>query len=433
MFDHASVGPGPASATEAVGRMRRDKRDGPEARKGKDEREEKVGRAEKAGPVSKAADALLRAPEPDAGREPQSGSVGPHHESACTPEQIAARGSRKPVNLALQGGGAHGAFGWGVLDRLLEDGRLAPDAVSATSAGAMNAVVMAIGMSEGSYDGARTRLAEFWQEVSRAGQLWNPIGRAPWGGSNGSSALWNGGASLSFLMLESMLRVWSPYQLNPFDFNPLRDVLVKIVDFERLRHCPRATRLFLSATNVRTSKIRVFENHEISPDVVMASACLPYIFKAVEIDGEHYWDGGFMGNPAIFPLIYRGASRDVIIVHINPIVRESVPTTATEIFDRMNEISFNSSLMREMRAIAFVGRLLESESLDDTRYRRMLIHSIRDDTEMGRYGAETKLDSSWEFLQTLRDKGRAAADAWLQGSFDAIGERTSVDLAGTYL
>jgi NTE family protein len=354
-------------------------------------------------------------------------------ETACTPEQIAARGMRKPVNLALQGGGAHGAFGWGVLDRLLEDGRLAPDAVSATSAGAMNAVVMAIGISEGGYDGARVKLAQFWSEVSRTARMWNPLGIGKWPGGSGQDNAWNGGFSLGHVMFDAVTRMWSPYQLNPFDINPLKDVLTTVVDFDRLRKCPHATRLFLSATNVRTGKIRVFENAEISPDSVMASACLPYLFKAVEIDGEHYWDGGFMGNPAIFPLIYRGASQDVIIVHINPIVREELPKTAPDILDRMNEISFNSSLMREMRAIAFVTRLLEDEAIDDGRYKRMMIHAIRNDEVMGRFGADSKLDPSWEFLIQLRDAGRVAAGAWLTENFDQVGKRTTVDLAATYL
>ncbi len=353
--------------------------------------------------------------------------------SACTPEQIAARGTRKPVNLALQGGGAHGAFTWGVLDRLLEDGRLAPDAISATSAGAMNAAVMAIGMSEAGYDGAREKLAAFWREVSHTAKLWAPVQIPDWEAIVGTYSGWPAQYSLGFLMFETMTRMLSPYQLNPFDLNPLRDVLIKTIDFDRLRTCPHATRLFLCATNVRTSKIRVFENGEITPDVVMASACLPYLFKAVEIGGEHYWDGGFMGNPAIFPLIYRGASRDVVVVHINPIVRHDVPKTAPEIFDRMNEISFNSSLMREMRAIAFVTRLLEDEAIDDTRYKRMLVHSIRDDVGMARLGAETKLIPEWAFLEQLRDAGRNAAERWLEESFDAIGERTSVDLADLYL
>lgn len=362
---------------------------------------------------------------------PRAGDVA--GQTACTPEQIAKRGDRKPVNLALQGGGAHGAFAWGVLDRLLEDGRLAPDAASATSAGAMNAVAMAVGISEGGYEGGRAKLTEFWSEVSRTARLWNPLGMGKWPVGGGQDNVWNSGFSLGHMMFDAVTRMWSPYQLNPFDINPLKDVLIKVVDFERLRVCPLATRLFLSATNVRTGKIRVFENPEITPDAVMASACLPFLFKAVEIDGEHYWDGGFMGNPAIFPLIYRGASQDVIIVHINPIVRTQLPKTAPEILDRMNEISFNSSLMREMRAIAFVTRLLEDESIEEGRYKRMMVHAIRNDDVMSHFGADSKLDPSWEFLTQLRDAGRAAADAWLKENFDHVGKRTTVDLAATYL
>ena len=379
-------------------------------------------------------------------RRPELPSIAEAPVTACTPEQIAARGSRLPVNLALQGGGAHGAFGWGVLDRLLEDGRLAPDAISATSAGAMNAAVMAIGISEGGYDRARERLAQFWSEISSASSLWLPLqfpgwdqvagghgplgGTSPWGAR---FAQWATPPSIGYFMFEAMTRTWSPYQLNPFDINPLRDILIKIVDFDRLRVCPHATRLFICATNVRTGKIRVFENHEMSPDVVMASACLPYLFKAVEIGGEHYWDGGFMGNPAIFPLIYRGASRDVVIVHINPIVREDLPTTAPEIFDRMNEISFNSSLMREMRAIAFVSRLLEEHRIDEGRYKRMLVHAIRDDAVMASFGTDTKFNPNWPFLQQLRDAGRLAASRWLDENFEHVGQKTSVDMAATYL
>ena len=354
------------------------------------------------------------------------------YETACTSEQIAARGNRKPVNLALQGGGAHGAFGWGVLDRLLEDDRLAIDAISATSAGAMNAVTMAYGVSLGGRDGAREKLTEFWQAVSDAGWLYSPVKNSPlenWLSINH----FDNGCSPSFKMFMAMVNTFSPYELNPLDFNPLRDVLLKVVDFERLRICPNATRLFLGATNVRTGKIRVFENSEITLDAVLASACLPYIFKAVEIDGEHYWDGGFMGNPAIFPLIYRGASSDVIIVHINPLVRDHLPATAPEIFNRINEISFNSSLMREMRAIAFVSRLLDDNRLDNGHYRRMLIHSIRDDEEMNHHNIESKLNPDWGFLCHLRDAGRKAADAWLATGYDKIGKTSTIDITATFM
>ena len=352
--------------------------------------------------------------------------------SACTREQIAARGNRKPVNLALQGGGAHGAFAWGVLDKLLEDGRLALDAITATSAGSMNAVVMAYGMSLGGCDGAREKLAQFWRAISCAGAIYSPVRRTPW---ESWLNLHHAAADVSpgFILFQAITSLLSPYQFNPFDLNPLRDVLRALVDFERLRACPRATRLFLGATNVRTGKIRVFENAEISVDVVLATACLPYIFKAVEIDGQHYWDGGFMGNPAIYPVIYRGASRDVIIVHVNPLIRETLPVTAHEIYDRMNEISFNSSLMREMRAIAFVSRLVDADTLDKRYYRKMLIHSIRDDKEMNQHGVASKLDPDWDFLRHMHDTGRIAAESWLSEHFDKVGHESSIDIAATFL
>lgn len=338
----------------------------------------------------------------------------------------------KPVTLALQGGGAHGAFAWGVLDKLLEDGRLDIEAMSATSAGAMNAVVMAYGVSVGGREGARAKLAEFWKAISEAGQLYSPVRTSPWERWLQAFGIQQE-FSPSFMAFQAMTHVFSPYQLNPFNFNPLKDVLVKVVNFERLQICPIATRLYLSATNVRTGKVKVFENAHLTADVVMASACLPYVFKAVEIDGEHYWDGGFMGNPAIFPLIYRDGSRDVVVVHINPLDRHKLPVTATEIFDRMNEISFNSSLMREMRAIAFVSRLIDDGALDRNKYARILVHSIRDDAVMEQLGVATKLNPDWEFLCRLKEAGRRSADTWLTASFDSIGRQSSVDLAQIYL
>jgi NTE family protein len=361
-----------------------------------------------------------------------SGNGKRRFHSACTPEQIAARGNRKPVNLALQGGGAHGAFAWGVLDKLLEDDRLALDAITATSAGSMNAVVMAYGMSVGGHAGAREKLAEFWRAISWAGAIYSPVRRTPW---ENWLNLHHAAADVSpgFLMFQMITSLLSPYQFNPFNLNPLKDILLDLVDFDRLRACPRATRLFLSATNVRTGKIRVFENPAISVDVVLASACLPYIFKAVEIDGQHYWDGGFMGNPAIYPVIYRGASQDVIIVHVNPLIREALPVTAHEIYDRMNEISFNSSLMREMRAIAFVSRLVDENAVDERYYRKMLIHSIRDDKEMNQHGVASKLDPDWDFLRHMRDTGSNAAEAWLAEHYDKVGHDSSIDIGATFL
>jgi NTE family protein len=340
--------------------------------------------------------------------------------------------AQKPVNLALQGGGAHGAFAWGVLDKLLEDGRLAIQAMSATSAGSMNAVVMAYGFSLRGADGAREKLAEFWREIAETGMRYSPVQAMPWD-------TWLEGFGLkpdispTYLYFEALTHTFSPYQLNPLNINPLRDVLEKVVDFDHLKQCKVTARLFVSATNVRSGKIKVFENHELSSDAVLASACLPYIFQAVEIDGEAYWDGGFMGNPAIYPLIYHGASRDVVIVHINPIVRNELPRTAPEIFDRINEISFNSSLMREMRAIAFVARLVTEGNVDAKRYNRMLIHSIRDDAELAKLGIASKMMPSWDMISHLKQVGRVAAGDWLDKHFDKVGHDSSIDLAATFL
>lgn len=348
-------------------------------------------------------------------------------------DRITSRsGWAKPVNIALQGGGAHGAFAWGVLDRLLEDGRLDISAMSATSAGAMNAVVLAYGVSIGGRDGAREKLAEFWKEISAAGELYSPVRTLPW-------EKWlqmfgfQSEFSPTFMAFQAMTHLFSPYQLNPYNFNPLKEVLLKVVDFERLAVCNRATRIFISATNVRTGKIKVFGNNELSMEAVLASACLPYIFKAVEIDGEAYWDGGFMGNPAIFPLIYQGVSHDVIIVHINPIERTKIPGTAPEIFDRINEISFNSSLLREMRAIEFITRLIDSEVLDAKEYKRIYVHSIRDDAQMTQLGVATKLNPDWEFLCRLRDAGRRRASEWLDEHYDSVGRTSTLDLQDVFL
>lgn len=348
-------------------------------------------------------------------------------------DRIGSRsGWAKPVNIALQGGGAHGAFAWGVLDRLLEDGRLDISAMSATSAGAMNAVVLAYGVSIGGRDGAREKLAEFWKEISAAGELYSPVRTLPW-------EKWlqmfgfQSEFSPTFMAFQAMTHLFSPYQLNPYNFNPLKEVLLKVVDFERLAVCNRATRIFISATNVRTGKIKVFGNNELSVEAVLASACLPYIFKAVEIDGEAYWDGGFMGNPAIFPLIYQGVSHDVIIVHINPIERTKIPGTAPEIFDRINEISFNSSLLREMRAIEFITRLIDSEVLDAKEYKRIYVHSIRDDAQMTQLGVATKLNPDWEFLCRLRDAGRRRASDWLDEHYDSVGRTSTLDLQDVFL
>jgi NTE family protein len=334
----------------------------------------------------------------------------------------------KSVNLALQGGGAHGAFGWGVLDRLLEDERIAFDGVSATSAGAMNAAVLAYGLAAGGREGARAALANFWRRVAHA-SVFSPLQPTPFDRVMHNHSL---EMSPAFLMFDIMTRMFSPYELNPFNNNPLRRVLEDSVDFEELRRVA-PLRLFLSATNVREGKVRVFTNDEISADVVLASACLPFMFQAVEIGGEPYWDGGYMGNPAIFPLIYNCDSADVIVVHINPIMRAETPKTARDILNRINEISFNSSLMREMRAIGFVTRMIDEGTIPEGRMRRMYVHSIEAEEFMRKLGVSSKLNADWEFLTHLRDVGRSSAEAWLEKNFEALNERSTVDIDAKYL
>jgi len=334
----------------------------------------------------------------------------------------------KTANLALQGGGAHGAFTWGVLDRLLEEPRFGFDGLSATSAGAMNAVAFAYGFTVGGRDGARQTLHDFWHGVAEAG-------KASWlQPSWYDRATKNHSLSYSpgYIFFDLLSRVLSPYQFNPWNYNPLRSVLDNVIDFERLRRdC--AIKLFLCATNVRTGKVRVFDNREIGVDHVLASACLPFIYQAVEIDGEHFWDGGYMGNPALFPLIYGCKARDIIVVHINPTERDDLPKTAPEILNRINEISFNSSLFREMRAIAFVTKLIDDMKVSDKGLKRMLIHSIEADDVMRGLSDTSKLNADWEFLKHLRDIGRARAGEWLDAHLDLIGVVSTVDIRGRYL
>ncbi|MEO6354821.1 MAG: patatin-like phospholipase family protein [Oxalobacteraceae bacterium] len=335
----------------------------------------------------------------------------------------------KPIALALQGGGMHGAFAWGVLDRLLEDGRIEIEGVSATSAGAMNAVVLAYGLLKGDAEHARQALHDFWHAIAQSADSYNPFRQVPWMKPSSSFGLSH--APL-YLLADIMLRILSPYQFNPHNMNPLRQILEEQVDFSALReHCP--IHLSLCATNVETSKIRIFSGQDMCIEAVLASACLPTLFQAVEIDGEHYWDGGYVGNPAIYPLIYNCNTNDVVIVHINPIVRPGVPTTAVEILNRINEVSFNSSLMREMRAIAFVTELIQQGKIERGEMKEMMIHSIRSDQTMAALGVSSKLNADWDFLCFLRDKGRTEAEAWLKENYQHIGQRSSIDIGKEFL
>ncbi len=343
----------------------------------------------------------------------------------------AARPSRgkRILNLALQGGGAHGAFTWGVLDRLLEEDKLSFEGVVATSAGAMNAAVLAYGLAEGGKRGAQKALANFWRRVSHAAAF-SPLQPSLLDRLTGSRSLEH---SPAFLMFDMVTRLMSPYQFNPFNFNPLKGVLEQSIDLDAIRMARCPVKINVCATNVRTGKVKVFDNDELSIDAIMASACLPFLFQAVEIDGEAYWDGGYMGNPAIFPLIYSCATPDVLIVHINPIERPELPKTAIEILNRINEISFNSSLLREMRAIAFVTQLIESEAGKMLDLKRVFVHSVSDDEAMKGLGVSSKLNADWGALTDLRDRGRERAEEWLEANYDQIGKRSTVDIRERYL
>ena len=330
----------------------------------------------------------------------------------------------KTVNLALQGGGAHGAFTWGVLDRILEDGRLKIDAISGTSAGAMNAVVIADGITGGGRDGARQALHDFWRAVAKSART-SPIQRSPIDVFMGN---WSLDYSPGVIWFDLISRLVSPYDFNPLNLNPLKDLVDAQVDFDHVHHCGDL-RLFVSATNVHTGRVRVFKNEEITSDAVMASACLPYIFQAVEIDGVPYWDGGYIGNPVLYPFFYETETADIILVQVNPIERKETPKSAREILNRMNEITFNSSLVKELRAIEFVTRLIDEGKLEGEEYVRVRMHHIDGDAELLEMSATSKLNAEWRFLKHLRDLGRTKADEWLQANFDKIGKEGTFDLS----
>ncbi|MBK8453684.1 MAG: patatin-like phospholipase family protein [Thiofilum sp.] len=330
--------------------------------------------------------------------------------------------AQKTIELALQGGGAHGALTWGVLDRLLEESELTIEGVSGTSAGAMNAVVLADGLEAGGREGARQALSEFWSNVSKAA-LNSPIQRDFWSRLSGTWSLAN---SLGYILSDHLSRMYSPYQLNPLNINPLRDLVSTIIDFERVNTC-RAIKIFVTATNVRTGRPKIFRQPDINADTLMASAALPSMFQAVEIEGEAYWDGGYTGNPALFPLVDECAARDLVLVQINPFVRPDVPKTAHDILNRLNEITFNNSLLKELRMILLLRDFIEQAGIEDQRYREMRLHNIHGDQALLDLEASSKLNAEWAYLSYLRDKGRQLADQWLAQTWDDLGVRSTFE------
>jgi NTE family protein len=334
---------------------------------------------------------------------------------------------QKKLALALQGGGSHGAITWGVLDRLLEEEHIDLEGFSGTSAGAMNAAVLAYGLHISGREKAKSLLDQFWRRVAEAAAL-SPVQPAPW------DLLFGGGNmdySPGFMAAEAASMFVSPYQFNPMGLNPLRDILADIVDFEALRHC-NVTQLFVCATNVRRGRAKVFDLPHISVDAVMASACLPEVFKAVTIDGEDYWDGGFMGNPPIYPLLDAGC-QDILLVQINPINIDRTPQTSSEIRDRINELSFNSSLMLEMRRIAFVDKLLSSGVDLGAPFHKVFIHHINPEAEVQGLNLSSKLNANWQFLLRLKAIGREKAEAWLARHSDQVGVASSCNIRETFL
>ncbi len=330
---------------------------------------------------------------------------------------------RSPIltDLALQGGGSHGAFTWGVLDRLLEEPWLRIAGISGTSAGAMNAAVPAEGWVDGGAEGARAALEKFWQRVSRAAAF-SPLQRSPLDRLLGR---WTLDTSPAYVFMDLMSRVLSPYALNPLDLNPLRRILAESIDFGRLTTSP--IKLFITATSVRTGRGRIFRNAEITAEVLLASACLPTMFRAIEIDGEPYWDGGFTGNPTITPLVRETDAHDSILIQINPRERSETPRSAADILNRLNEISFNSPLMKELRMIALLRQVADPGSGEGTRWAQMRMHRIMTDM-LTQFGASSKLNAEWEFIAMLRSEGRRAAGDFLDVDGNYLGKRSTADL-----
>ena len=328
--------------------------------------------------------------------------------------------TKKKIDIALQGGGSHGAFSWGVLDRLLQLEDIEIVGISGTSAGAMNAVALAQGLTQAGPEGARELLGTYWKQVSRASRA-SPYKRTLWDKLRGD---WSLEFSPGFIVSQFTRQIASPYQFNPLNINPLRDLVQDCFDFDVINSAD-GPRIFLSATNVRTGRAKVFRQPDLTVDAVMASACLPHVFKAVEIDGEAYWDGGYMGNPPLFPLVDETEARDVVIVQINPFQRTDIPTTPYEIENRLNEITFNSSLMKELRSIGFLWEIIEHDELDRAAYRDGRLHRIHATEAMCRLSVSSKMNAEMAFLEYLFEIGRETADEWIKVSWTDVGKSST--------
>ncbi len=338
---------------------------------------------------------------------------------------------RKRINLALQGGGSHGAFTWGVLDALIEDGRLEIEALSGTSAGAMNAVIFMQGWAKNGPDGARAELRAFWTELG-AMAFTSPIQRTPLDQLRGT---WNLDDSPAALWADVMQRTLTPWMRNPLGLDPLRDLLRRHFDQNAVREC-HGIKAFIAATNVQTGKARIFTREELTVETVLASACLPNVHNAVVIDGVPYWDGGFRGNPPIWPFIYDSDSRDVVIVELDPSFRPGVPKSNAEIADRLNEITFGGALISEMRAIAFVQDMIEKGAITGefgARLKEIMIHSINDEASIAPMGSVSKFLIEPAFLEHLFQLGRTAATKWLASTFEEVGVKSSIDVRARFL
>lgn len=335
---------------------------------------------------------------------------------------------KKKVSFALQGGGAHGAFTWGVMDRILEDGRIEIEGVTGTSAGGMNALAIAQGLMEGGPQRAREVMRELWQRISDKGKNSSLNNRGPIDKMMDNYTMYN---SPGFMFFDFLSRIFSPYELNPMQIDPLKEVVDKTFDFEKLRKY-KGLKAFLCATHVRTGKLKVFPIDEIKSECLQATACLPTIHQAVKVDGEYYWDGGFIGNPVFFPLIYNCESPDIIMIQLNPTNREEIPKTSRGIADRLNEITNNATVLREMRAVHFITDLIDKGIIGEDKIKRVYMHLIEDEDTFKDLGWSSKLNTEWEFFMHLFEKGRLAGDKWIKENYKNIGEKTTAPIEDNF-